>query len=305
MLEGVERTWEKVVDTAQLTLQRCADRECSRAVPSWLKILRRGIQIEDRWYCSPECVARALQVKLRSCIDEVQEKPRRLHRMPLGLLMLSRGFVNEDQVQSALLAQRRERRHKIGHWLQILGFATERQVVTALALQYATPVLAFPDEVVPQRVMPVVILKSLRIVPVRLSSLQQLLYIAFCSPVDHKLLRSIEKMTGWQTSACIVSDSCMNKLLEGTDEGDGGQAHYFGRVSSAEEMTRITLSYASKVSAREIRFANCGSLIWVRLNSEGKSSDLVFDPAIHPNQHIHTDPREDWAFSATQISGRH
>jgi hypothetical protein len=74
--------------------------------------------------------------------------------MPLGLLMLSRGFVDEVQVRSALLAQQRERRDKIGQWLQRMGFATERQVVTALALQYATPVLAFAAEVVPQGMLP-------------------------------------------------------------------------------------------------------------------------------------------------------
>jgi len=151
------------------------------------------MQIEDSWFCSPECAGRTLQTELRRCIDDVYTKPRPLHRMPLGLLMLSRGFVTEAQVQSALLAQRREGRGKIGQWLQTLGFATERQVVTALALQYATPVLAFPSEVVPQRALPLVMLKAFGIAPVRFSAVQQLLYVAFCSPVDHKLLQSIEK----------------------------------------------------------------------------------------------------------------
>lgn len=288
MLETFQRTWEKVVDCSQTVSRICADRDCGRAAPWWLKIRRTGLRIGDSWFCSPECIGRAVQTGLQRCIEEVPERPRRLHRMPLGLLMLSRGFVDEAQVRSALLAQRRERRDKIGQWLQRMGFATERQVVTALALQYATPVLAFPAEVVPQGMLPLVMLKSLRIVPVRFSHSQQLLYVAFCSPVDHMLLQSIEKITGWRTSACVISDVYMTKLLEDADERHGGLTHYFARVSSSEEMTRITLSYAMRVNAREIRFAKCRSLIWVRLRSNHKTSDLVFDSPVSSNQQSHS-----------------
>src|SRR5215472_14186902 len=138
--------------------------------------------------------------------------------------------------------------------------------------------------------LPLVMLKSLRIVPVRFSSAQQLLYVAFCLPVDHMLLQSIEKMTGWRTSACVISDVCMNKLLEDADERDSGWTHYFARVSSSEEMTRITLSCAMMVNAQEIRFAKCGSLVWVRLQSRKKSSDLVFDSPVSSDQQSHSGP---------------
>lgn len=303
MLETFQRTWETVVDCSQIVSRTCADRDCGRAKPSWLKVRRRGLRIEDSWFCSPECLGRTLQTGLRRCIEEAPERPHRLHRMPLGLLMLSRGFVDEAQVRSALLAQRRERRYKIGQWLLRMGFATERQVVTALALQYATPVLAFPADFVPQGMLPLVMLKSLRIVPVRFSPLQQLLYVAFCSPVDHAVLQSIEKMTGLRTSACVISDACMSKLLEDADERDGRWTHYFARVSSSEEVTRITLSYAMRVNAREIRFTKCGSLVWVRLQSSQKSSDLVFDTAVSSNQQSESGPLESLEISAQAILG--
>ena len=154
MLQTLQRTWENIVKPIQRGTQRCSDHDCCRAGLSLLKARPRGMRIEDSWFCSPECIRRALQTELRRCINEVYAKPRPLHRMPLGLLMLSRGFVSEAQVQSALLAQRRAGRGKIGQWLQTLGFATEKQVVTALALQYAMPVLAFPSELVPQKSAP-------------------------------------------------------------------------------------------------------------------------------------------------------
>jgi hypothetical protein len=301
----LQRTWDEVVDCSQIVSRTCADRDCGRVEPSWLKIRRKGLRIEDSWFCSPECIGRAVQTGLQRCIKEVPERPHYLHRMPLGLLMLSRGFVDAAQVRSALLAQQRERRDKIGQWLQRMGFATERQVVTALALQYATPVLAFPAEVFPQGMLPLVMLKSLRILPVRFSPSQRLLYVAFCSPVDHMLLQSIEKITGWRTSACVISDVCMTKLLEDADERDGGRTHYFARVSSAEEITRITLSYAMRVNAREIRFAKCRSLIWVRLRSHHKTSDLVFDSPVSSSQQSHSGPHARLEISAGAVLGAH
>jgi hypothetical protein len=216
--------------------------------------------------------------------------------MPLGLLMLSRGFVNEAQVQAALLTQREEQCDKIGQWLQRLGFATERQVVTALGLQYATPVLAFPAEIVPQRILPIELLKSLRIMPVRLSTSQHLLYIAFCSPVDYTLLQSIEKMTDYRTSACLISDACMGKLLARAEEREISGSQYFARMSDPDEVARITLSYASRVGATEIRFVKCNSLVWVRLHRHGKNSDLIFEVADFHRQY------HDGSFDTSNVS---
>jgi len=111
-------------------------------------------------------------------------------------------------------------------------------------------------------------------------------------------------MTGWRTSPCVVSDACMNKLLGSTDEHHTGQSHYFARVSSSEEMTRITLSYATRVGAREIRFARCGSFVWVRLDSDQKSSDLVFDSPNRPDEQVGARPFASLEISAGTVSER-
>jgi hypothetical protein len=51
--------------------------------------------------------------------------------------MLAHGYLNETQWQTALEAQSRARQGKIGEWLQALHFVTERQVLTALGVQWA------------------------------------------------------------------------------------------------------------------------------------------------------------------------
>ena len=63
------------------------------------------------------------------------------HRVPLGLLLLSRQQLTAAQLRTALEAQRAAGQGKIGEWLRQLGFVTELQVTAALARQWSCPVL--------------------------------------------------------------------------------------------------------------------------------------------------------------------
>src|SRR5450432_2850853 len=71
--------------------------------------------------------------------------PQPPNRIPLGLLMLARGKLTYLEVRAALEAQRRARYAKIGEWIEKLGFVTEQEVTTALALQWECPVASSFD----------------------------------------------------------------------------------------------------------------------------------------------------------------
>jgi len=70
----------------------------------------------------------------------------------------------------------------------------DRQVVAALALQWETPVLVFPEETAPPSAIPWELLEALRIMPVRLSPTQAHLYVAFSDPAEHGVLPAIDQM---------------------------------------------------------------------------------------------------------------
>jgi hypothetical protein len=72
-----------------------------------------------------------------------QRRPRQ-HRIPLGLVLLSRGFIDNQRLQAALQAQRQSRKGRVGEWLMQLGAVNEAQVTMALAIQWSCPV--FPLE---------------------------------------------------------------------------------------------------------------------------------------------------------------
>lgn len=133
---------------------------------------QRGTWMRGRWFCTDHCLEREIESVVEEFLFKRGSVTRAPHRMPLGLLMLSRGSLNKDQLKTALLTQRREPSDKIGKWLQRLGYVTEKQVVAALALQWGTPVLVFPEEIAPQSAIPWELLNALRIMPVRLAPTQ-------------------------------------------------------------------------------------------------------------------------------------
>jgi Type II secretion system (T2SS), protein E, N-terminal domain len=196
--------------------------------------------------------------------------------MPLGLLMLWRGSIGEDHLRKALSVQRRERHDKIGQWLQRLGYVTERQVVGALALQWATPVLTFRAASIAQTEIPSSLLNGLRLVPVRLVASQRLLYLASSDPVDYTVLQAIEEMTDWRTLACVVSDRVMDELLRQTTSIGKGDTPFFLKTTGPAEVSRIVASYAERLGAERVKLTSCGPYIWARLNGNHNRSDLLF-----------------------------
>jgi hypothetical protein len=193
--------------------------------------------------------------------------------------MLARGFLREEQLQAALAAQLQAHRGKIGTWAQRLNFVTERQVLTALSLQWSCPVLALktPPDFTCMEMIPWRLLQSLRMMPVRFLRSTRLLYVALCEGIDHGVLLAIEQMLHCHVVPCLVSDQTMDGWIKRESDWKALAVQAFDKTSGAAEMARITASYAGRLCADQIQIVRCGRYGWVRLTSGGNGSDLLFD----------------------------
>jgi len=63
------------------------------------------------------------------------------HRIPLGLVLLEQGWITNDDLRSALTAQKDAGAGRLGNWLVRSRSASEEQVTRALGLQWGCPVL--------------------------------------------------------------------------------------------------------------------------------------------------------------------
>jgi hypothetical protein len=233
--------------------------------------------MQQGWVCSPQC----LEKEARAIFDQFSSlpvpDPAPNHRVPLGLLMLEHGYVSEEQLRTALEMQTRERRGRIGEWLQVLHFVTERQVLTALGVQWACPLLSLrqaPDPAC-SSMLPMPLLRALHLVPVRFMSATRLLYVALCVRVNYRVLAAIEQMVGCRAIPCLVSDNKIDEWLRQAQNLER-DVQVFDRSSGPAEMARITGSYVARLSAEEVRIVRCGPYAWARLKIGTSATDLLF-----------------------------
>lgn len=198
-------------------LNTCMNPDCKT---SWLRLWRwRHVpRFEGQWACSPECmqalVERAVERELGD--GSSLEPTKRTHRIPLGLLMLSLGWITQEQLRRALDAQRATGgKARIGAWLMRQSNLSEEQVTRALSMQWGCPVLSLtshqPETV--STLIPRILLDTYGMVPLRTGS-ARLAYLAFEDRMDSTVALAVERMSGLRIEAGVVTASQFLRVHE-------------------------------------------------------------------------------------------
>jgi hypothetical protein len=193
-------------------------------------------------------------------------------------LLLARGDVSDRQLQLALEAQRTDQSRKIGEWLQLLEFVSERQVLAGLGLQWGLPVLSSPQCDLPDvaRLLPAGLRRELGLVPVRMVESTNELYVASRERLDYTILAAIEHMLERRIRPCLVSEQAISRWLSSAYESEEDLAQHFERVTSPSELARIICSYAQRLHCDDLRITRCAAHIWVRLTQRRETAHLLF-----------------------------
>ncbi len=249
----------------------CGHHDCRMRHDPWRRLRRRpeGILVQGVRYCRDECTERALTDTLRRLRPGSGSNPSfSAHRVPLGLLLLSRQQLSAEQLQVALAAQRSTGRGRIGEWLLAFGFASEQQITAALARQWSCPVLRASSlapyhDRAPQ--IPSTLLVCFAMIPIDYVESSATLHVAFGEGLDYSVLYAIEQMLECRTEACMAVPSLVRERL-GSLPGHRGECEIvIESVADAAELSRIIQSYCARLSASDIRLASCGPHLWVRL----------------------------------------
>src|SRR5271167_3343663 len=61
---------------------------------------RNGVRIGNCWFCGADCFREGVEIRIRELQQsgEFRKVPRTL-RLPLGLLLVSRGYITKDQLR--------------------------------------------------------------------------------------------------------------------------------------------------------------------------------------------------------------
>ena len=260
-------------------LPRCSNAECA-AARRWPGVLHRvsGFRLNGSWYCGAHCLEAALEkLLLTHVIDGQRPAPNRT-AMPLGLMMLARGAINDLQLRDAIQLQR-STGARIGQCLQQLGLISAEEIASAVATQWGCPL--FPAESVQagcSMLVPFSLVERYCMSPVHLVSQGRRLVVAFSERVNHSLLIAIEQTLGCTTEACIVPETMLAEVIDYRKQESAGEVAV-RRPERIAEVVRMILNYAHQTQADEIRLNGAESNVWVRFLSPRAHFDLVFEAA--------------------------
>jgi len=261
----------------------CANLACRRT-RLWQTVWgrREGVTVSGDWYCSADCFEEAIEIRFTQLLSaRIGLEEIRRPRMPLGLLLVSRGVITTEQLRVAVDRQR-ELGLNMGEVLQQLGYAKQEQVTSAVAAQWGCPVFSIRTNNLPFQVrIPRALLEFYGMLPVHFVEAGRKLMMGCVRGVHHQVLHMIEQMTACSTLPCFIAARQFDVHLPAFLRGAANQEVTFEQSSSSLEMARIARNYLLQLGAEQVRVAICRDYLWTRFFSRTKEFDLLFRQASH------------------------
>lgn len=187
--------------------QHCGNPACRSG---WMNLWRsrQAPILEGKWACSKECM---WEMTHRAVLNEADQHTPIInyqHRVPLGLLLLSRGIITQAQLRRALAVQKKAGEGRLGEWLVRQQSAKEDDIARALSAQWNCPVLATAphDPSAMAHIFPRILIDTFGVVPLRVAG-KHLLYVAFEDKIDRSLVLAAERMLGLKVEAGVMRDA--------------------------------------------------------------------------------------------------
>jgi hypothetical protein len=242
----------------------CANPRCASG---WLQLWRkrRVPVVEGGWLCSPACTRARIENLLRREQSEAHPVSVHRHRVPIGLVLLTQGWITHDHLKQALQAQRNGANMRLGEWLVAHCGLDEARLTQALGIQWSCPVfsLAKHGSGLPVTVVPRILAESFGFVPLRLTA-TGLLYLAFEDRIDHSLTLAIERMTGLRVESGLLSGSEFVQAQRDLAQGHFARA----RMIEAGNLDLLAEAFTRQIEKHqpaEARLVRVHDLFWLRL----------------------------------------
>ncbi|MDR3764981.1 MAG: hypothetical protein P4M01_12890 [Acidobacteriota bacterium] len=259
-------------------LQRCANPEC-RDGDLITSFFRRatGFRVnETDWYCGERCMEQALAIELEPAFRPIAPPVRTT--MPMGLMLLSRGVIADEQLREAL-----EMHHatgdRIGACLSRMGCVSEADIASVVATQWGCAIFpAMNIHPLCPRTIPASLAERYRMLPVHFAAHGRKMFVGFSDRVNHSALAAIEGILGCETEPCIVPERDFGFALEQRKRDTNGEVTV-NRPKTAMDVAGMICSYALQTGASALRVHASEGNIWARLRLRRSQLDLIF---LHP-----------------------
>lgn len=249
-------------------LSVCANPNCASG---WLHAWRRRTTpvIERGWSCSSGCTRALLNRFIRR-----EGEARSLsatghrHRIPIGLVLVEKGWIGHEHLKRGLEAQKSENAGRIGEWLVRHCGLEEHQLTKALSIQWNCPVFSLDGLPTLSVVsaLPRLFMDSFQFFPVRLSNTGTL-YIAFEDHIDHSVTLGIERITGLKVEAGLIHGSEFDSKHHESMQADFLPARMI-EADNMEQLLQSLTSLIEKEKPLDTQIVRIHDFYWLRLWKE-------------------------------------
>lgn len=251
-------------NSPQSRFPSCGNSQC---VSSWLKVWRSrlGPVFEGSWLCSSDCVRTMVGAAIvREFAGEVSSFGTHRHRVPLGLLLLSRGVIDKQQLQGALRRQRASG-GLLGSWLTREYGVPESEITKGLSVQWGCPVLRVEGHVPERMTMfaPRLLLEAFQILPLRVAG-TALLYAGFREGIDRSLCFAMERMADLKVEAGVVNGSEFDRAHERLMRGNFPRARLV-EASNIKALSGTLTRVIEEIRPCQSRMVRVHDYLWLRL----------------------------------------
>ena len=211
--------WTVPVAVVERKLQGrpCANPMCGFS--QWRRWRQRhtGVCLNGAWLCGEECLKRGMEQVLMEASRVPMAKQSRAHRLPMGLLMLSRGVIDERELASALAMKSLYPEKRIGECMRDLGLVKEDEITRALGMQSCLPVMLGYEPGL-ERVVPLRLQEAAEAFCFHSRYNPSVVFVGFAREIDLTLGVTIEQVLGAKTEACIIPERVVKERLAALQE---------------------------------------------------------------------------------------
>jgi hypothetical protein len=250
----------------------CANPQCGRRWTAFLKDRRRPL-FEGSWSCSGQCATALVVSAIRREMPEAggADVEQHRHRVPLGLILLAKGWITQSQLRHALDAQQRAGVHPLGQWLIEECGIPQQHIARGLGMQWGCPVLTMegfdPETMV--LAMPKLLIEALGIVPIRIAR-DRVLYLGCVGQPDPAAALAIERMSGLKVVSGLI-DSAQQKSAQQRLSVCACVDAAFEHAPDFESMSRRIASTLVTAQPRASCLVRVHQFFWLRMWLEAGS----------------------------------
>jgi hypothetical protein len=238
---------------------------------------RRGLTIEGDWFCRASCFHDVITNAVTESISHIAPAKAHTSRVPLGLLLLSRGVLTSEQHRVAL-EQQRASQLDFGTVVQQLGFASEEHVTAAVAAQWACPVFPLGNRPLemPMRI-PRRLLELYGMLPVHYAESERRLLIGFVRGVHHHILYTLGHIASCTVVPCFITAREYELHLSASYSALPQESELvYDQIADASEISRVITDCVARLTADKVRLGRCRDYLWARVWGSKREMDLLF-----------------------------